>query len=79
MPFCLRSGYRYRESTGIYTKRLTLSIYDLAGDGHSKLDHMREMLSNVVYQKTLPFHAVLMDTWYATKDVMLFIEPKSCS
>ena len=49
-------------------------IYDPAGDGHSKLDHVREMLSNVVYQKTLPFHAVLMATWYATKDVMLFIE-----
>lgn len=49
-------------------------IYDPAGDGHSKLDHVREMLSNVVYQKTLPFQAVLMDTWYATKDVMLFIE-----
>ena len=32
------------------------------------------MLSNVVYQKALPFQAVLMDTWYATKDVMLFIE-----
>src|SRR5512144_2199024 len=49
-------------------------IYDPAGDGHSKLDHVREMLSNVVYQKALPFQAVLMDTWYATKDVMLFIE-----
>lgn len=49
-------------------------IYDSAGDGRSKLDHVREMLRNVVYQKPLPFHAVLMDTWYATKDLMLFIE-----
>src|SRR5512138_2506369 len=49
-------------------------VYDPAGDGHSKLDHVREMLSNVVYQKTLPFQAVLMDTGYATKEVMLFIE-----
>ena len=32
------------------------------------------MLRNVVYQKPLPFHAVLMDTWYATKDLILFIE-----
>ena len=32
------------------------------------------MVTNVVYQKQLPFHAVLMDTWYATKDLMLFIE-----
>jgi len=48
-------------------------IYDPAGDGKSKLDHVREMLTNVVYQKQLLFHAVLMDTWYATKDLMLFI------
>jgi hypothetical protein len=49
-------------------------LYDPAGDGKSKLEHVREMLTNVVYQKQLPFHAVLMDTWYATKDLMLFIE-----
>src|ERR1044072_3636262 len=40
-------------------------IYDPAGDGKAKLDHMREMLSQVVYQKALPFQAVLLDTWYA--------------
>lgn len=39
-----------------------------------KLDHMREMLSHTVYHKQLPFQALLMDTWYATKDLMLFIE-----
>jgi hypothetical protein len=49
-------------------------IYDPAGDGKSKLDHVREMLANIVYQKQLPFEAVLMDTWYATHDLMLFIE-----
>ena len=49
-------------------------IYDPEGDGKTKLDHLREMLSNVVYQKQLPFQAVLMDTWYATKDLMLYIE-----
>ena len=38
-------------------------LYDPAGDGKSKLEHVREMLSTVVYQKELPFHAVLMDTW----------------
>jgi hypothetical protein len=32
------------------------------------------MLGNVVYQKQLPFQAVLMDTWYAAKGVMLYIE-----
>ena len=52
-------------------------IYDPEGDGKSKLDHVREMLANVVYQKQLPVQAVLMDTWYATKDFMLFIESLS--
>lgn len=49
-------------------------IYDPDGDGKTKLDHVREMLVNVVHQKRLPFYAVLMDTWYATKDLMLTIE-----
>ena len=49
-------------------------IYDPEGDGKTKLDHVREMLGNIVYHKHLPFHGVLMDTWYATKDLMLYIE-----
>jgi hypothetical protein len=49
-------------------------IYDPDGDGKSKLDHMEEMLLNCVYQKELSFWAVLMDSWYATKDMMLQIE-----
>lgn len=49
-------------------------IYDPDGDGKSKPDHVREMLTNLVYHKQLPFRAVLMDTWYATKDLMLFVE-----
>ncbi len=49
-------------------------IYDPDGDGKTKLDHVREMLGNIVYHKQLPFRAVLMDTWYATKDLLLYIE-----
>lgn len=49
-------------------------IYDPAGDGKTKLDHLRDMLLNCVYQKELSFWAVLMDTWYATKEIMLQIE-----
>lgn len=49
-------------------------IYDPDGDGKSKLDHVREMLVNSIHQKRLPFYAVLMDTWYATRDLMVFIE-----
>lgn len=43
-------------------------------DHKSKLDHMREMLTNTVHHKKLPFRVVLMDSWYAAKDEMLFIE-----
>jgi Transposase DDE domain len=32
------------------------------------------MLTNVVRHKCLPFAAVLMDTWYATRQMMRFIE-----
>jgi hypothetical protein len=49
-------------------------IYDPEGDGKTKLDHVREMLEHAVSHKRLPFQAVLMDTWYATKDLMLYIE-----
>jgi hypothetical protein len=49
-------------------------IYDPDGDGKTKLDHVQDMLLNCVYQKQLPFWAVLMDSWYATKEIMLLIE-----
>jgi len=49
-------------------------IYDPDGNRKSKLDHAAEMLKHTVYQKQLPFKAVLMDTWYATKALMLLIE-----
>jgi hypothetical protein len=49
-------------------------IYDPAGDGKTKIDHVLDMLLNCVYQKQLAFWAVLMDTWYATKEIMLQIE-----
>lgn len=32
------------------------------------------MQANAVHHKRLPFRVVLMDTWYAAKDEMLFIE-----
>lgn len=49
-------------------------IYDPDGDGKTKLDHVQDMLLNCVYQKKLMFWAVLMDSWYATKEIMLSIE-----
>jgi hypothetical protein len=49
-------------------------IYDPDGDGKTKLDHVKEMLSVLVYARKLPFQTVLMDSWYATQKVMLHIE-----
>ena len=49
-------------------------IYDPDGDGKTKLDHVHDMLLNCVHQKRLLFRAVLMDSWYATKLLMLTIE-----
>jgi len=43
-------------------------------DGLSKLDHVKEMLINLVYHKGLPFSTVLMDSWYASRQLMLTIE-----
>jgi len=49
-------------------------IYDPDGDSKSKLEHVHDMLLNCVYQKRLGFWAVLMDSWYATEEIMLQIE-----
>ena len=49
-------------------------IFDPAGDGKTKLDHVQELLLNCVHPKRLQFWAVLMDSWYATKAIMLSIE-----
>lgn len=49
-------------------------IYDPDGDGKTKLDHVREMFDNAVHDKQLLFTAVLMDTWYAERTLMLHIE-----
>ena len=43
-------------------------------DHKTKLDHLREMLANAITHKHLPLRVVLMDTWYAAKDELLFIE-----
>lgn len=49
-------------------------IYDPDGDGKTKLDHVQDLLLNCVYQKQLPFWAVLMDSWYAAKEIMRRVE-----
>jgi hypothetical protein len=48
-------------------------IFDPERDGLSKLDHVRDML-RLVAHRGVPFGTVLMDSWYATKGLMLLIE-----
>jgi hypothetical protein len=43
-------------------------------DGKTKLDHVREMFDHTLEHKALPFSTVLMDSWYAAKELMLHIE-----
>ncbi len=49
-------------------------IYDKPGDGKSKLDHVRDMLWVLVYSRNVAFSTVLMDSWYASKSLLLYIE-----
>jgi hypothetical protein len=54
-------------------------FYDPDNDGKTKLDHVKEMIEQARVRllpdgRALPFHTVLMDSWYATKDLMLLIE-----
>lgn len=49
-------------------------IYDPSGDGKTKIDHVIDMLKSLVYYKDLPFSTVLMDSWYATNKLMLYID-----
>lgn len=49
-------------------------IYDPEGDGKSKLEHVIEMLQSLIYSKLVSFRTVLMDSWYATKTLMQYID-----
>jgi hypothetical protein len=48
-------------------------LFDPDTDGKSKLDHVREMLQSVRHRQ-IPFTTVLMDAWYATRELMMLIE-----
>ena len=49
-------------------------IYDKQGDGKTKLDHVEDMLSVLVRVRKVAFSTVLMDSWYAAKRLLVFIE-----
>jgi len=48
-------------------------LYDPATDGKTKLDHVADMLQSL-REREIAFKTVLMDSWYATKDLMLDID-----
>ena len=49
-------------------------IYERESDGKSKLDHVADMLNDLVKFKQLFFARVLMDSWYACQKLMFLIE-----
>lgn len=48
-------------------------LFDPERDGKGKMDHVKDMLNNIIHHKALPFSTVLMDSWYANKQLMLYI------
>ncbi len=57
---------------------LDYRLYDPEREGKTKLDHVAEMLASL-RARQIPFGTVLMDSWYATKDLMLAISSNSSS
>lgn len=51
-------------------------IFDPEKDGATKIDHMRDML-NLLDNKGVFYKTVLMDSWYATTEMMLLIDGKN--
>ena len=49
-------------------------IYDKQGDGKTKLDHVQDMLKVLVEVRKVAFSTVLMDSWDASKRLLLFIQ-----
>lgn len=49
-------------------------IFDPEKDGKTKIDHIQDMLESLVFLRKIPFSVVLMDTWYACREVMMLIE-----
>ena len=52
---------------------LDYRLFDPERDGKTKLDHVAEMLQSLGARQ-VPFSTVLMDSWYATKDLMLQVD-----
>lgn len=53
---------------------IDFSFYDPDSDNKTKIDHVEEMIFNLVNKKKLRFKTVLMDSWYATQRLMALID-----
>ena len=49
-------------------------IFNADVDGKTKIDYVKDMLQNLVYDQLFPFDRVLVDTWYAVNTFMLYID-----
>ena len=49
-------------------------IWDPDGDGKTKLDPVQDMLVSAATNKALSFSHVLFDSWYAAKELIVFVE-----
>jgi hypothetical protein len=49
-------------------------VFNADVDGKTKIDHVKDMLQNLVYHQLFPFDRALMDTWYAVNSFMLYID-----
>lgn len=49
-------------------------IYHPDTDGKSKNEHVKEMINNLIFHKKIPFKTILMDKWYASAPMMMFID-----
>lgn len=49
-------------------------IYQPDVDGKSKLEHVQEMLIDAITKKQIPFATILMDSWYASQQLMALID-----
>ena len=63
----------YNPETDQHTA-LDFRLFDPERDGKTKIDHMKDMLKVLHGQRKVSFGTVLMDTWYASKEMMLLID-----
>lgn len=53
---------------------IDMRIFSPEEDGKTKIDHLLDILKNTIFSKKLPFKTVLMDSWYAMKEIILELE-----